>query len=113
MYHYIFISTFLGQRGCVQGGDCGQGRGRGRVAIGQWGRDGFYGLGRGSVTSGSDVYKSMKEDELWQKTCTGPHKYALQNVMRQQLGPMAYAVRQADTSLLIYFSYFSRQISIA
>jgi hypothetical protein len=88
-----------GQRSCVRGRGRGQQRGRGLVARGQRGKYGFDGQSRCSVARGSesDVFKSIKGDEVWQKTCTGPRKYAPQNVIRRQPGPTAYAVRQADT----------------
>ena len=89
----------------------GQRRGRGGGARGQPGGHRVGGQDHGSVTGGSDVYKSANGDEVWQKTCTGPRKYAPHNVIRQQPGPTAYAVRQADTIINTFQLFFTPRMT--
>ena len=78
------------------------GRGRGRGARGPAKGSPIDGIangppGGGSRISARDVYKSKNGDEIWQKKCSGPRKFAPQNVMKLTPGTTAYATRHVDT----------------
>lgn len=81
-------------------GECsnarGRGRGRGRGRVQQRRRGLTTALPGRQSTCESTSYKSTKGDVVWQKKSTGARKYAPQNVMRQQPGPTAYAVRRSN-----------------
>lgn len=66
--------------------------------------------GRG-VGAELDIYKSKKGNEIWQKQCRVPCKFAPQNVMKKAPGPTAYAVRNANSISETLRLFITRRIS--
>ena len=58
-----------------------------------------------------DIYKSKKGNEIWQKQCRVPCKFAPQNVMKKTPGPTAYAVRNGNSISETLRIFITRRIS--